>query len=142
MGKFGDGMSYTRFSYSSLQASLIELDVAQMHNLLSDAKGETEVASVSIAVENVGKIHGDEVSLMFVRPPLAGVGGAPLQQLRGYQRVSLSPGQSEHLRFTITAADLSHADEHGVLQASEGEWDIFVGDVVTTLRLAAKSIVV
>merc|ERR1712139_507120 len=137
-------MSYTSFSYSPgvLQASLVELDVAHVHALLSDARGETEVASVSVAVENIGKMRGDEVSLMFVRPPQSGVGGAPLRQLRGYQRVSLAPGQSQQLRFAITAADLSHADEHGVLQASEGEWDIIVGDVVTTLRLSAKSTVV
>merc|ERR1711865_264014 len=101
--------------------------------------GETEIASVSVAVENTGPLRGDEVSLMFVRPPQSGVRGAPLQQLRNYQRVSLAPGQSQQLHFTITAADLSHADEHGVLRASEGEWDVIVGDVVTTLRLSAKS---
>jgi len=138
---FGDGMSYTSFSHSvgSLQSSLVELDVAHVHSLLSDAKGETKIASVSVAVENTGPIRGDEVSLMFVRPPQSGVGGAPLQQLRGYQRVSLAPGESQQLHFTITAADLAQVDHDGVLGTSEGEWQIVVGSTVTTLHLSAKS---
>merc|ERR1711976_106585 len=101
--KFGDGLSYTQFSYSSaLQGTHLDVDAAHVRKLLSDSRADSTVASVSVKVTNMGSKPGDEVSLLFMRPPQAGENGAPLRQLRGFTRTPLSPGQTEQLEFEIT----------------------------------------
>ena len=60
-------------------------------------------------------------------PPATGKGGVPLEQLFGFEKVYLKPGQSVTLSFGMTARDLTLVDGQGVRRAVEGEWRVRIG---------------
>lgn len=56
-------------------------------------------------------------------------GGAPLQSLFGFERVTLQPGQNVTLTFPATAHTLSLADQQGARQPALGTWRLTVGEL-------------
>jgi len=104
---FGHGLSYARFEYS---------DLALDRSAIS-ADGEVEV---SVTVRNTSPIAADEVVQLYVRDPVAAV-SRPVQELRGFRRIALAPGQAKHVRFTLSAAQLAFWDN--------GRWRIQSGDI-------------
>eukprot|EP01062_Namystynia_karyoxenos_P073291 TRINITY_DN70101_c0_g1_i1.p1 TRINITY_DN70101_c0_g1~~TRINITY_DN70101_c0_g1_i1.p1 ORF type:complete len:908 (+),score=307.11 TRINITY_DN70101_c0_g1_i1:79-2724(+) len=135
--KFGDGMSYTSFEHTVEPAAAdIVVDHSKVAAMLRDPKAaETPVATVRASVSNVGDRSGAEVSLMMVRPPRPGFRGAPVQNLQGYRRTFLAPGESQPLTFTLAAKDLAYADEAGQLGTEPGEWTVAVGGAIAKVRL-------
>ena len=75
---FGYGLSYTQFKFSSVQVS--ESDQTERH------------LKVSVEVENVGKRAGDEVVQLYIRDVAASM-TRPVKELKGFQRISLRPGE-------------------------------------------------
>jgi beta-glucosidase len=53
--------------------------------------------------------------------------GAPLRALRGFQRVNVRPGQTQHVRLTLNARDLSMVNEEGTRLVAAGDYKLFVG---------------
>jgi beta-glucosidase len=109
---FGYGLSYSKFSYSNAKLSTSALK----------AGGDLHV---DVDVRNTGSLAGDEVVqayLMFPKAP-----GAPLRALRAFQRVSIRPGQTQHVRFTLNARDLSMVNEEGTRLVAAGAYKLFVG---------------
>jgi beta-glucosidase len=109
---FGYGLSFSKFAYSGAKLST---------SILKAGDG----LEVEVDVRNTGKRAGDEVVqayLVFPRLP-----GAPLRALRGFQRVSVRPGQSQHVRLTLTPRDLSMVDEAGTRLVAAGAYTLFVG---------------
>lgn len=95
---FGHGLSYTRFDYGTLR-----LDAGSLR-----ADGRLGVA---VDVTNAGTRSGDEVVQLYVRREHAGSGDA-VQELRGFQRIHLAPGEHRTVTFTLEAAQaLRHYDE-------------------------------
>ena len=94
---FGFGLSYTTFSYSNLRTSAEHL------------RGENPV-TVSVDVKNTGTLAGDEVVQLYVKH-LDSKMERPIQELKGFKRISLQPGQSKTVQFPLTAADLAYWDE-------------------------------
>jgi beta-glucosidase len=90
---FGHGLSYTTFSYRDLKVSR-----GMMRG--SDTIG------VSVTVQNTGTRAGVEVAQLYLRDDAASV-TRPVRELRGFQRVSLNPGESRTLRFTLRPTDLA-----------------------------------
>jgi len=82
---FGFGLSYTRFSYSNLNVS--------------------ESLQVSADIRNDGDRAGEEIVQLYVAEPAASV-SRPVKELKAFQRVSLKPGESRRVEFTITRRDL------------------------------------
>ena len=123
---FGHGLSYTRFEYSGLQLSPGQI-------------GPSDRVSVSLAVKNAGERDGEEVVQLYTRRADAGR-GAPLRQLRGFERVRLARGEERRVTFTLVPErDLAHYDE--VLQAfavSTGTFEIEVGASSRDLRLRGR----
>ena len=78
---FGEGLSYTSFSYSGLT---IDKSVI--------SSGET--VTVSVDVSNVGDVCGDEIVQMYINTPVCRV-TRPILALKGFKRVSLSPGETK-----------------------------------------------
>jgi beta-glucosidase len=112
---FGYGLSYTKFAYSDLKLSQPSLHA-----------GDTLTAEV--AVKNTGSVAGDEVAQLYLVPPAAGNGGvSPRMQLEGFQRISLKPGESRTLTFTLSARDLSEVDARGDRSVQPGEYAVAVG---------------
>jgi len=109
---FGHGLSYTSFEYSNLRVSA--------EDVAADGR-----VTVSVDVRNSGRVAGDEVVQLYVRDPVASV-ARPVQELRGFRRVTLAPGETKRVSFTLTPAQLAvwHADgwriEPGAVQVMVG----------------------
>jgi beta-glucosidase len=122
---FGHGLTYTTFDYHDL-----DVEVAGEH-----ADG-TLAVTVSCRVTNTGGRAGKEVVQLYVQDVESAVARPP-RELRGFAKVDLGPGQSETVRFALTARDLSYwsVDVHDwVLEA--GDFEVAVGASSRDLRLS------
>jgi beta-glucosidase len=110
---FGFGLSYTTFKFDNLTVQPTHIET-----------GGT--AKVSVDVTNTGNRPGDEVPQMYVHEQVSSV-TRPMMQLRGFERVTLQPGEKRTVTFTIGPDDLSfyNADMHKVVEP--GTFDIMVG---------------
>jgi beta-glucosidase len=91
---FGHGLSYTTFTYKNLRTSTPRL-----------RPGDTVV--VRVDVTNTGQRAGDEVAQLYVRH-LGSRVERPNQDLRGYRRVTLKPGETRTVEFSLPAASLAY----------------------------------
>jgi beta-glucosidase len=91
---FGYGLSYTTFAYSNLRVSKPEAKV-----------GET--VEVSVDVENTGARTGDEVVQLYLHQR-AGSASRPVRELKGFERVTLAPGEKKTVRFTLGRDELRY----------------------------------
>ncbi len=130
MFPFGYGLSYTNFSYSHLAIS-----PQQVQNTSSNpgatscgCNGQSgREVTVSATVTNTGKVAGSDVAQLYLGDPASA--GEPPRQLKGFQKVTLQPGQSTTVRFELTGHDLSYWDSAAsgwVLP--DGRYDVYVGD--------------
>jgi beta-glucosidase len=90
---FGHGLSYTTFSYSSPRVSAEQITV-------------NDTVRVSVNVTNSGDRAGTEVVQLYVQDSTASI-TPRVKELRGTKRVSLSPGETETVRFALTMDDLA-----------------------------------
>ena len=116
---FGYGLSYTTFSYSNLQVGAL-------------SNGQ---ATVTATVTNTGSRAGTDVAQLYAADPASA--GEPPHQLKGFQRVTLNPGASATVTFTVTAYDLAHWDTtSNAWLATPGSYQILVGDSSSYLPLS------
>lgn len=94
---FGYGLSYTTFKYSNLHTSSPQL-----------AKDGT--VTVSVDVTNTGKRAGDEVVQLYVRHLHSKV-ERPLEELKGFKRIGLQPGETKTVQIPLQASTLAWWDE-------------------------------
>jgi beta-glucosidase len=82
---------------------------------------------VSATVTNTGKVPGSDVAQLYLGDPSAS--GEPPRQLEGFQRVTLKPGQSTRVSFTVTPQDMQRWDDsaNGWTQ-TPGTYGVYVGD--------------
>ena len=83
-------------------------------------------------VTNTGSRAGDEVVQVYMRDPVASV-SRPVQQLRGFRRVALQPGETRRVSFTLSAA-------HFALWGQEGGWIIEPGAIELMAGSASDAI--
>jgi beta-glucosidase len=123
---FGHGLSYTRFEYSGLRLSRTRL-------------GSLDRLEVSLDVKNVGARDGEEVVQLYARD-VETKKGAPIRQLRGFERIRLKAGEERRVVFTLVPErDLAHYDETRKAFAAEpGEFEIEVGASSRDLRLRTR----
>jgi beta-glucosidase len=109
---FGAGLSYTSFSYAPVR--------------IAPVKGAPENGVVvTTEVANTGGREGDEVVQLYLTPP--GFEGAPRLALRGFQRVSLKPGERRQVSFRLSPRDLSFVTRDGIRQLTPGQYGVSVG---------------
>jgi beta-glucosidase len=121
---FGYGLSYTTFRFDHLAVDPQTIGTG----------GET---AVSVDVTNTGSRAGDEVVELYIHQRVASV-TRPVMALRGFQRVSLKPGETGTVRFTLTPRDLQLLDRDMHWVVEPGTFDIMVGpssDQTTTVPL-------
>ncbi|MFM7662655.1 MAG: fibronectin type III-like domain-contianing protein, partial [Bacteroidota bacterium] len=111
---FGFGMSYTSYSYSNLK----------IENL------GAEKFKASIDVKNTGSKAGKEVVQWYITDEYASITPAN-KKLRHFEKISLEPGQSKNLVFTIDSKDLQFVN-------STNEWNYEPGSF--TLRCGDQSV--
>ncbi|MEP6815429.1 MAG: glycoside hydrolase family 3 C-terminal domain-containing protein, partial [Marmoricola sp.] len=111
---FGFGLSYTTFDVSGLQ-----LDRTRMTR-----RGAVHV---TVTVTNTGARVGDEVVQLYLHDPVASI-SQPVRRLRGFQRVTLQPGQSKQVGFTIDRSDVGFWDNRGRFVVEPGTIELYAGD--------------
>jgi beta-glucosidase len=96
---FGYGLSYTQFAYSPATASASSLSAKALEH------GEGAI-TVKATVKNTGEKPGVEIVQLYTR--LRGTSVAlPVRQLKGYQRITLAPGEAREVEFTIDREQLA-----------------------------------
>src|SRR6202035_4372388 len=113
---FGYGLSYTSFSFSNLSVGAFNSD------------GN---ATVTAKITNTGSKAGADVAQMYVGDPAASQD--PPEQLKGFQRVTLNPGQAATVTFPLTIHDLaSWSPTDNQWEAKAGAYSMKAGEATNT----------
>ncbi len=120
---FGHGLSYTTFKYSNLKTSAPKL-------------ARDGSVNVSVDIKNTGRRAGDEVIQLYVRHLKSSV-PRPLQELRGFKRVTLQPGEKKTVELPLNTRSLAYWDStrHVFIVENEKNIQIRVGASAGDLRL-------
>ncbi len=121
---FGFGLSYTTFAFSNLSVTPGTLS-------------STDNATVTVDVTNTGSVAGAETVQAYVGDPAAA--GEPPEQLKGFDKVSLAPGQSTEI--SITLGPESFSTWNTAQQAwveTPGQYEVMVGDSSANLPETAS----
>ncbi len=110
---FGFGLSYTSFTYNNMK-----LDKSTM--------GKQDKIGVSVTVTNSGTVEGTEVVQLYIRDITASV-VRPVKELKSFQRITLKPGESRVVNFSLGARELSFYDAQGNSILEPGEFRVMVG---------------
>lgn len=125
---FGFGLSYTQFKLANLQLS--------QQRIRSDGK-----LAVSVDLENVGKRAGDEVVQLYIRDVAASM-TRPIKELKGFQRISLRPGEKKRLEFTLAREQLGFYNREMKFVVEPGEFKVMIGtsseDLIETSFVVAE----
>jgi beta-glucosidase len=116
---FGFGLSYTTFRLDDLR-------------IASPVIGPGDHTDVTVRLTNTGSRRGDEVVQLYLHDQVSSV-TRPLKELRGFSRVTLDPGQSTSVRFTIGPDELSLIDRRMQRVVEPGRFDVMVGTGADTL---------
>ena len=111
---FGYGLSYTTFEVSNLRADKREIT--------ADGK-----LTISVDVKNTGSVTGAEVVQLYISDSKSSQ-PRPVKELKGFKKVSLAPGETQQVDFTIDCSALSFYDEQ------TGEWTAEPGEFVATVN--------
>jgi len=96
---FGFGLEYTTFSFGPTSVSKAQMSAAELNKSLSS---KASALTVTADVANTGSRAGDELVQLYVG--LQGTSTAqPVRALKGYQWVSLSPGETKKVTFNLGA---------------------------------------
>lgn len=120
---FGFGLSYTQFQFKNLVVESPQIR----------AGGN---ARVHVEVANVGSRAGTETVQLYLHERFAPVSTA-VEQLHGFQRVALNPGESKTVSFTLTPEDLMLLDLNMHRSVVPGTFDIMVGSSSADIPLRA-----
>ncbi len=122
---FGHGLSYTNFNYSNLSVSPSQIP----------SSGQVVV---HVDVQNSGKRAGDEVVQLYFRDVEASV-KRPKKELRGFERVSLKPGEKKTVSFSLPAEKLSFYDvKRKAFVVEPGAFELMVGSSSEDIRAKAQ----
>ncbi len=111
---FGHGLSYTSFEVSDLRLS-------------SSTVSKNGSLEASVTVKNTGSRKGDEVVQLYIHDPVASI-SQPVRRLRGFERVTLDPGQARTVTFTLDKSDFGFYDNRGKLVVEPGQIDVYAGN--------------
>ncbi|MFC3562349.1 beta-glucosidase BglX [Pedobacter jamesrossensis] len=123
---FGYGLSYTTFSYSDIKLS---------SNTLNKGKSIT----ASLTLNNTGKYEGKEVVQLYIRD-LVGSITRPVKELKGFQKISLKPGESKTISFNISENDLKFYNSDLKFVAEPGDFKVFIGTNSRDVKEASFSL--
>lgn len=118
---FGFGLSYTSFAYSKLTFS-------------QNAIAPDGSVMVSCSVKNTGDVKGEEVVQLYLRDELASV-SRPIKELKGFQRISLNPGEEKVIHFTLGFDELSMLNKEMKRVVEPGDFRIMIGSSSKDIKL-------
>jgi beta-glucosidase len=119
---FGFGLSYTEFQYSQLRIEPQQIPQGGM-------------AKVAVDVRNIGQRAGTDTVQMYLHERQAAV-SLPVRQLRGFERVTLEPGETKTIEFTIRPEDLMFLDRDMLWRVPAGPVDVMIGNAADHIVLS------
>jgi beta-glucosidase len=119
---FGFGLSYTTFEYSDLQVDKAVLN-------------PEESFTVSVTVKNTGARAGKEVIQLFTSDLYASM-TPDVKRLRGFDKILLTPGQSQKVTFTVKARDLAFVNKDLRWTVEAGDYEVSIGTLKTKIQLS------
>ncbi|MBG7611223.1 beta-glucosidase BglX [Polaribacter sp. BAL334] len=111
--EFGFGLSYTSFSYEDIKLST---------NYLS----KDSAIQVSCTLKNTGNYTGKEVVQMYIQD-LVGSTTRPVRELKGFEMVTLKPGESKEVSFTIDKETIQYYTVNNKWEAEPGDFKVYIG---------------
>ena len=111
---FGYGLSYSQFEVTNLRLSRTTVS-------------STGKLTASVDVRNVAGPKGDEVVQLYLHDPVASI-SQPVRRLRGFERVTLAPGEKRTVTFTIDRSDFGFYDNSGKFVVERGAIDLYAGN--------------
>ncbi len=108
---FGYGLTYTQFSYGKVEVA-------------PGSNGQPAMAKTTIT--NTGQRQGEEVAQLYIRQMACAEGARPYQELRGFQRLTLKPGQSQEVSFALTDDVLGYVGRDGQWKVDAGDYGIWI----------------
>ena len=121
---FGYGLSYTTFAYERMRVS----------DAVISAAGRVVI---EIDVKNTGSCVGDEVVQLYLTDQYASM-VRPVKELAGFKRVTLQPGETRTIVFTVTASQMAFLDREMRWKIEEGSYTIEVGSSSQDIRLTGE----
>lgn len=118
---FGHGLSYTTFEYSGL-----EID--------NKEPKATDTIIVKVTVTNIGDREGKEVVQLYVRDIVSSV-STPVQQLKGFEKVSLKPGESRVVELKLPIKELALWNAHMEEVVEPGDFELQIGSASDDIKL-------
>ncbi len=109
---FGYGLTYTTFEYNNLKLSASEIPI-----------GGSLDASVEIT--NTGRIAGTETVQLYTRDVSADI-ARPIRELKGYEKVTLKPGETKSVSFTLSTDDLKFHNQKMEYVVEPGLFHLFI----------------
>jgi len=111
---FGYGLSYTTFEFSNLNVSAPQIKVG-------------ESLTVRVDVTNTGSMAGDEVAQLYIHQRW-GSDSRPMRELKGFERLTLQPGETRTVIFHLGADELGYWSTHaGRWVQDAAAFDLWVG---------------
>ncbi len=107
---FGYGLSYTNFAYANIAVS----------------KPSTDQVEISADITNIGPTAGTEIAQLYIRD-LVGSVTRPVKELKGFRRITLSPGQTQRVNFILTPEILSFAGPNDTSIFEKGSFHAWIG---------------
>jgi beta-glucosidase len=111
---FGYGLSYSQFEVTNLRLSRTTVS----------SRGSL---NASVDVRNVAGPAGDEVVQLYLNDPVASI-SQPVRRLRGFERVTLAPGEQRTITFKIDRSDFGFYDNSGRFVVEPGRIDLYAGN--------------
>ncbi len=125
---FGYGLSYTTFEYSNLKISPTE-------------GGLQSSIQVSFTLKNTGTVKGDEVPQLYINDEVASVTRYE-KMLRGFDRITLEPGEEKEVTFTIKPDDLALYDRNMKFVVEPGKFNVIIGNSSQDEKLTGSFVLV
>jgi len=124
---FGFGLSYTTFSYSNLTVT------PQKEHQQGDVQ-------VSVEVTNSGQRKGDDVVELYVKQEVSSVTTYEYD-LRGFERVTLAPGEKKTVQFILHPDDLAILDKNMNWTVEPGKFEVMIGNSSEDIKLKKEFVV-
>jgi beta-glucosidase len=121
---FGYGLSYTKFEYSNLRVSPAEI-------------GPAGVVRVSAEITNTGAREGQEVAQLYIQDVVSSV-TRPIEELKGFQKVALKPGERKTVEFTLGFDELSFLNRGLDRVVEPGTFRVMIGSSCQDIRLDGR----
>lgn len=124
---FGHGLSYTSFTYSDLVIS-------------PATQGKQGDITVNCKVKNTGMRTGDEVVQLYLDDEVSSV-TTYTKVLRGFERVSLKPGEEKIVQFRLTPQDMGLWDKNMNFVVEPGQFNVMIGASSADIKLKGSFLI-